>query len=77
MKIEPSLGDGDGRTDVDAFRNFRLESLGNQMPPRIERDDALRFGPLRERSDADGRIGVVVRPPGFGSSARAETASAR
>ena len=36
----------------------RAEVFGDQMAPRIERDDALRLGPLRERPDGRGRMGV-------------------
>jgi hypothetical protein len=57
-QIEPRAGDGDARADIDAFGDFRLEVLGHQMAPRIERDDALRIAPLRKRSDGCGGMGV-------------------
>src|SRR5580704_980279 len=64
MKLEPRFGDRDGRANIDAPRDLGLERLGRQMPPGVERDDALRFTPLRERSDAHGRMGVrEVRAP--------------
>jgi len=48
-EVEPGAGDRDGRTDVLAFLDFGLEGLGREMAPRIERDDARRLRPLRER----------------------------
>ena len=35
-----------------------LNALRDQMAPRVERDDAPRLRPLRERPDGRGRIGV-------------------
>ncbi len=60
-QVEPRLGDGDGRADVEAFGDLGLEALGDQMAPRIERDDAPRLAPLRERADGRGgmRVGEV------------------
>ena len=58
MQVEPRLGDGDGRANVDAFGDFFLERVRRQMPPRIERHDPARLAPLRERADAHGRMGV-------------------
>ena len=40
-QVEPRPGDGDGRADVEAFGDLRLERVGDQMAPGIERDDLL------------------------------------
>ena len=51
------------RADIDAFRDLGAEVLGDAMAPGIERDDARRLRPLRERSDLDDRRRVgQVRP---------------
>ena len=57
-QVEPRPGDGDTRADVEAFGDLRLEHVRDQMSPRVERDDLLRLGPLRERSDGGGGMGV-------------------
>ena len=54
-QVEPRPGDRDARADVEAFGDLRLEGVGDQMAPRIERDDLLRLAPLRERADGGGR----------------------
>ena len=62
-QVEAGLGDGDGRADVDALGDLGLESLRGQMAPGIERDDLARLAPLRERADADRRVGIgEIRP---------------
>ena len=60
-QVETRAGDGDARADVEAFGNLRLEGVGDQMAPRIERDDFLGLAPLRKRTDGGGRkrIGQV------------------
>ena len=58
VQIEPRLGDRDGRADVLAFRDLGLERIGDEMAPRIERDDAPRLRPLRERTDGRGRMRI-------------------
>ena len=63
-KIEARAGDGDAWADVDAFGDLGREILGDQMAPRIERNDALRIAPLRKRADGCGGMGVgEVRTP--------------
>ena len=57
-EIEPGAGDRDGGPDIEAFGDLGLEGFGDQMAPGVERDDALRLRPLRERPDGRGRIGV-------------------
>ena len=57
-QVEPRAGDRDARTDVDAFGDLAREVFGDEMAPWIERDDALRLGPLRKRPDRGGRMGV-------------------
>ena len=63
MQVEARLGDGDARADVEALGDLGLERLGDQMAPRIERDDLPGLAPLRERADGRGGNGVgEVRP---------------
>ena len=57
-QIKPRSCDRDTRPDVGALRDLRAEILGDQMAPRIERDNPLRSRPLREWPDHRGRMGV-------------------
>ena len=57
-QIETGAGDGDARADIDAFGDLGREVFRGEMPPRIERDDPLRIGPLRKRPDG-------LRPDGY------------
>ena len=76
-QIKARASNGNGRTDIDAFRQLGAEILRDQMPPRVERDDTRRIGPLGKRTDGRGRIGVgevgaadrVKRPGGDGQRA--------
>ena len=66
VQIEPGLRHGDAGADIDAFGDLRLEGLGHHMSPRIERDDAAGVGPLLERADRDGRLGIGEIGPANG-----------
>ncbi len=57
-KIEPRPRHRDGRADVLAFGDLGLERIGDEMAPRIERNDAPRLRPLRERTDGRGRMRI-------------------
>ena len=64
IQIEPGLRHGNAGTDIDPFSDLRLEDLGHHMSPWIERDDATGVGPLLERADRDGRLGIgEIGPP--------------
>ncbi len=54
-----------------------LNASGDQMPPRIERDDLLRLAPLRERADRRGRMRVGQVRAGGSDRARPTTPRAR
>ena len=63
-QIETGARDGNARTDVDALSDLAREIFRGEMSPWIERDDALRFGPLRKRPDRFSRVGVgEIRTP--------------
>src|SRR5450631_2999946 len=64
MKIEPCLGDGDARANIDAVSDFGFEAIGGEMAPRIERYNTARVVPLREGADGGRRksIGEVGSP---------------
>ena len=63
-QIETGAGNGNARTDVDAFGDFLGEVFSGEMSPRIERDDLLRVGPLRKRPDRFGGMGIgEIRTP--------------
>jgi hypothetical protein len=57
-QVETRPGDRDARADVEAFGDLRLEGVGDQMAPRIERNDFFGLAPLRERADGRGRKSV-------------------
>jgi hypothetical protein len=64
--VDMCLGDGDRRPDVPAFGKAVGEDLGNEMAPRVERNDLGGIAPLRERPDRldrrrVGEIGDVDR----------------
>jgi hypothetical protein len=56
-QIEPRLGDGDGRADIDALADPLAEILRDAMAERIERDDPAGREPLRLRRDLGSRDG--------------------
>ena len=57
-QVEARAGNRDGRADIDAFGQLAAEILGDQVPPRVERDNARRVSPLGKRADGRGRIGI-------------------
>ena len=77
-QIKTSAGNGDARTDIDAFGDLGREVFRDEMSPRIERDDPLRIGSIAEmvRSFAAGWV-LVRSGRRIGSRAPDETASAR
>jgi hypothetical protein len=46
--VEPRLGDGDGRPDVEPARDLAREDLADEMTPGIEGHDLARLAPLRD-----------------------------
>ncbi len=61
--VDVRAGDRDGRPHVQPGRQLVGEHFGDQMAPRVERDDRVAVRPLRERADGDGRARVgQVRP---------------
>ena len=77
--VEPRLGDGDRRPDVDAARRSRsAKTSPTQVAPGVERDDLARARPIAGagRSSAAGEV-LVRSGRASGLSARAEIASAR
>src|SRR5882724_9889090 len=57
-EIESRASDSNGGTNILSFGDLRLERGRDEMAPGIERHDAPRFRPLRERTDRGDRIGV-------------------
>ena len=57
-QIEAGAGDRDARPDVDSLGDFVGKVFRDEMTPGIERDNALRFAPLRERTDRCRRMRV-------------------
>ena len=61
--VDVGAGDGDARPHILPGGNFVGEQLGGEVAPGIERDDRVRFAPLRERADLHRGAGVgQVRP---------------
>jgi len=48
-QIEARAGDGNARADIGTLGDLLGEFFRGEMSPRIERDDFVRIGPLRER----------------------------
>ena len=57
--VDPRLGDGDGRANVEAVGELIRERLADQMAERIERNDSIGVEPLWMRPDADGGGGIL------------------
>src|SRR5580692_594202 len=57
-QIEAGAGDRDARPDVDSLGDFAGKIFRDEMTPGIERDNALRLAPLRERTDRCRRMRV-------------------